>query len=511
MRRAWPAVAVVCLLVVVLSSSVGVGALSASSGGSAHLQVSRASFDYTTVFLGRTLPSSQPNPYCNYGTPTQPFILLCYTPRDLKVAYNYPSDLNGSGQTIVIVDPFGYPRVQHDLNTFDDAFGLPATKIQIVCQGGTCPKFNPSDPDQLSWSGEIALDVQYSHAMAPGAHIVLFVATTDDDLTLEQAVLDAVKMFPHSIISQSWGDPELDMIDGTCFIPTDNPTGDCSPAYVHRVLAVGEAAYRLAARDGTTVFAAAGDWGADNSALCYLFPSPCGFTSANPIYPASSPWVTSVGGTQGNPYYVGTTLPSCGTSRTCSTGLVKFLNTPSCQLSSSTPGASARCIPVGYGGEQVWNEPAFDAATGGAPSLFFKTPFYQFGLGLASRGTPDVSYDAAVSGGVITYWSAIPSQGGFGVTGGTSCGSPQWAGIAALADQMAAQYHQGPIGFINPALYLIGHVPYLYHHAFHDITIGNDTIYNSTVGFDATHGWDDATGWGTPNVANLIRELVWFT
>jgi len=412
----------------------------------------------------------------------------------------------------VIVDAFGSPTVQSDLNIFDSTFGLPPTTIQIVCQDHalTCP--NPmTTADEAGWTGEIALDTQYAHAMAPGAHIVLFVASNDDDLTLEQAVQSAVAMFPHSIISQSFGDPELDMIQGTCFIPTNTPTGDCSPQYVRQTLATGEAAYQQAAREGTTVFASAGDWGADNSALCPLAPDvPCGFTSANPAYPSSSPWVTAVGGTMGNPYYL-FSIPTCN-GFTCSTGLVKFLNTPSCQLDTETPTATASCIPIGYGGEQVWNEPFIDAATGGAPSLFFQVPSYQYGLGLSSRATPDVSYNAAVDGGVLTYFGSA-SPAGFYIVGGTSAGSPQWAAIAALADQLAAQQHRGTIGFINPALYQIGHNPFLYQKDFHDITVGNNIVSSSPdqVGFYAQHGWDDASGWGTPNVANLLPDLVFLT
>jgi subtilase family serine protease len=409
------------------------------------------------------------------------------------------------------VDAFGYPEVQADLNTFDAMFGLPYTKIQIVCQGGVCPVFNPNDPDQVGWSGEIAEDVQSVHSLAPGAHIVLFVGTTDDDLTMEEAVLSAVQMFPHSIISQSWGDPELDMLQGTCFDPTDNPSGDCSPAYVQETLDIGEQAYRLAARGGTTVFAAAGDWGADNSGLCYAFPSPCGLTSANPIYPSSSPWVTAVGGTQGNPYYEGTSIPNCGTATVCTVGLVKFLNTPSCQLNALIPTPPVACTAVGYGGEQVWNEPEFGFASGGAPSLIFPTPWYQSGLGLSSRATPDVSADAAISGGGYVYSSAVASTAGWSLATGTSFGSPEWSSIAALADQYAAEHHRGTIGFINPALYLIGEIPLLYHLAFHDITVGNNAVYGSTVGFNAGPGWDDASGWGTPNVANLVPLLVEFS
>ncbi|MFZ0892047.1 MAG: S53 family peptidase [Thermoplasmata archaeon] len=498
-------------LLVVCSTAGFVALTGAVLPASFHGVGSKTALDLHVTYLGKTLSSSQPSPYCNYGTASSPFLLLCYSPQDLKVAYDYPTGLNGAGQTVVIVDAFGYPTVQADLNTFDAQFGLPYTHVQIVCQSGVCPVFNPNDPDQVVWSTEISEDVQTVHSLAPGAHIVLFVATTDDDLTLEQAALSAIEMFPHSIISQSWGDPELDMLQGTCFDDTDNPSGDCSPAYVQEVLATGEKAYQLAAAEGTTVFASASDWGADNSALCSSFPSPCGFTSANPIYPSSSPWVTAVGGTQGNPYYNGSAPANCGTAAVCSLGLVKFLNTPSCQLDTETPTPPVECIPVGYGGEQVWNEPQFDLATGGAPSLIFGTPAYQGGLGLHSRATPDVSADAAASGGGLNYWSAIPSEAGWMDSVGTSFGSPIWSTIAALADQYAAEFHLGTIGFINPALYLIGEIPLLYHLAFHDITVGNNAVAGSTVGFNAGPGWDDASGWGTPNVAYLVPLLVAFS
>jgi subtilase family serine protease len=496
------------VLAVLLFSSISLLSADASYAPNISAAKSRVGFGLNAVFDASSLSSSQPSPYCHVAGGT--ILIMCYTPQDIKVAYHYPSHLDGSGQTIVIVDAFGSPTVQSDLNTFDTQFGLPATTIQIVCQGGVCPKFNPSDSDQVGWTQETTLDTQYSHAMAPGAHIVLFVASSDDDLTLEQAVQSAVKMFPHSIISQSFGDPELDMLQGTCFLTTDTPTGDCSSSYVHHVLVTGESAYIRAAFEGDTVFASAGDWGADNSAVCVQFPvfPTCGFTSANPAYPSSSPWVTAVGGTMGNPYYLNS-IPSCS-GKTCSTGLVKFQNTASCQLNTMNPTSSAACTPVGYGGEQVWNEPLIGDATGGAPSLIFGLPFYQHDLGLKSRATPDVSYNAAVDGGVFGYWSAIPSAAGFYIFGGTSAGSPQWAAIAALADQLAAQQHRGPIGFINPTLYAIGNNPKLYQRDFHDITVGNNIVTGSPdkVGFSAGPGWDDASGWGTPNVANLVPDLV---
>jgi subtilase family serine protease len=159
------------------------------------------------------------------------------------------------------------------------------------------------------------------------------------------------------------------------------------------------------------------------------------------------------------------------------------------------------CPPVGYGGEQVWNEPGFVAATGGAPSLLVGVPSYQSGLGLTARG-PDVSYNAAIDGGVLVVESPY-----LYFVGGTSAGSPQWAGIAALANQARALASKGPIGDLNPVLYSIYHSA-SYASDFHDITVGNDQLVGSSVGYPAGPRYDLASGLGTPNVANLVADLA---
>ncbi len=483
LRGSRAAFATVVAIVMVASASLGVVAAGLGAAGS--FLGEKADISLTSTFYEKTLPAGQINPYCNIGV-----IIMCYTPEDLHVAYNYPSTLTGAGQTIVLLDAFGYPEIQSDLNTFDAVFGLPAITLQIVCQGGTCPTFHPRNADEVSWAHEISLDVEYSHAMAPGAHLVLFVAKNDDVLNLEKAAKEAVEMFPNSILSQSFGIPELALLGAPS-------------SYVSAVLRTGESAYSLAAETGTTVFASAGDYGAANNAY--------GFSTPNPSYPSSSPLVTAVGGTEGNPYYFGSTATCSGA--VCSTGLVAFKNTAACALTNPSPPPTATCTPVGYGGEQVWSEAnfqvgGFGVASGGAPSLLFGVPSYQNGLGLTSRATPDVSYDAAVDGGVLTYWSAVPSEAGFYITGGTSAGSPQWASITALADQLSQEHGGTTVGFLNPALYTIGKTPAVYASTFHDITVGTNAAYPSPIGFGATPGWDDASGWGTPNVANLVPWLV---
>ncbi len=91
------------------------------------------------------------------------------------------------------------------------------------------------------------------------------------------------------------------------------------------------------------------------------------------------------------------------------------------------------------------------------------------------------------------------------MVGGTSSGSPQWAALIAIADQI----NGGPLGFINPALYKIGSDPARYAADFYDVTTGNNGLLAPDIpGYPATTGWDPVTGLGTPNAANLLPDLV---
>jgi subtilase family serine protease len=418
---------------------------------------------------GGALPSSIPYCFTGSGYP-----ILCYTPKDLRAAYNFPSTLDGSGQTILIVDAYGSPTIQSDLATFDSAFGIAAPPyFTILCPTG-CPTYNPRDTfhNVAGWALETSLDVEYAHAMAPGAKIVLVVASSSSGNDINTAERMVIPQFPGSIMSQSFGTPE--------YLVHAN-SAQFSQA---------EKNYITAMNLGITVFASAGDSGATN-----------GGSAANAGFPASDPFVTAVGGTMGNPYIPFGTGAVCP-SGTCSTGLVTVSGSPTCGTDGHTSigNPSLWCTPVGYGGEQVWNEPIFGAAGGGAPSSLFGVPGYQGGLELSSRTVPDVSYNAAVDGGVLVYSATL---GGYYFVGGTSAGSPQWAAIAALANQAAGR----PLGFLNPAIYEIGASSH-YASDFHDITVGNNQLAGTPVGFPAGSGWDDATGWGTPNVGNLIPDLA---
>jgi subtilase family serine protease len=412
--------------------------------------------------------------------------LVCYSPAFVKKAYAYPSTatLDGSGQTIVIVDAFGSPTIASDLALFDSVFGIPAPpSFTIFCGNSatpldpsTCPtpSLNNTHHDPLGWAIETSLDVEYAHAMAPGAHIVLDVAATSSGNAINDAETAAIKAYPGAVFSQSFGIPEI-------FIHANN--GQVLQA---------QANYASGVAAGDTFFASAGDTGAD-----------FGFGTEMSNFPASSPFNTNVTGTEGFPYDAPGTLSDCPTSTpfSCTSGLSAFHGP--CVLGRTVP---PNCVPDGYGGEQVWNEPNFGAATGGAPSLLFGVPSYQAGLGLSARG-PDVAYNAAIDGGVLVVSSILGFPAVF-IVGGTSAGSPQWAGIGALVNQARANLGKGPIGGgLNSALYAIYHSA-RYATDFHDITKGNDQLAGSSVGFNAGAGYDLASGIGSPIVDQLIVDLA---
>jgi subtilase family serine protease len=414
--------------------------------------------------------------------------IVCYSPKFIKKAYEFPSTstLDGTGQTIVIVDAFGSPTIAADLALFDARFGIAAPpSFTIFCGNSptpldptTCPTVNINvNPkhDEFGWTIETSLDVEYAHAMAPGANIVLDVASTSSGNAINDAETAAIAAYPGAIFSQSFGIPEIFL------------TGNGNPGQVSQA----QANYANGVAKGDTFFASAGDTGAT-----------FGTSTAMANFPGSDLHNTGVTGTQGLPYNATGTLTPCATSTpfSCTSGLSAYHGP--CVLGRIIP---PNCVPDGYGGEQVWNEPSFGVATGGAPSLLFGVPSYQAGLGLSARG-PDVAYDAAIDGGVLVVY------GGFGfpvlfIVGGTSAGSPQWAGIAALVNQARANAGKGPIGDLNPALYAILHST-RYSTDFHDITVGNDQLVGTPVGFSAGTGYDVASGIGSPIVDQLIVDLT---
>lgn len=474
----------VLLTLFILSSMIGI-----IPAGAAPLLASSTDWNYIPMNIPIQLSTNGtvPNgiPLCgsaNLGN------IVCYSPPFIRKAYEFPSTaaLDGSGQTIVIVDAFGSPTIASDLALFDTVFGIPNPPSFTIFCGNSPTPFDPStcpavpitaNPKHavFEWEIETSLDVEYAHAMAPGANIVLDVAATSSGNAINSAETAAIAAFPGAIFSQSFGIPEI-------FIKTGANNAQVKQAQKN---------YATGIANGDTFFASAGDTGAD-----------FGFGVAMSNFPGSDLHNTNVTGTQGLPYIPLGDLTPCSTSTpySCTTGLSTFHGP--CGFGFTVP---PNCVPDGYGREQVWNESIFGAATGGAPSLLFGVPSYQAGLGLTARG-PDVDYNAAVDGGVLVFYGGSGSPVLF-LIGGTSAGAPQWAAIAALTNQARANLSKGPIGDINPILYAIYHSA-RYSTDFHDITVGNDQLAGSSVGFSSSSGYDLASGIGTPIVDQLIIDLA---
>src|SRR3954447_19446831 len=102
--------------------------------------------------------------------------IRCYSPAQLARAYDleplWREGWTGAGRTIAIVDSFGSPTIREDLHAFDAAFGYPDPKLTIVQPAGRVPRFDPANSDHVGWAGETTLDVEWAHAMAPGADIL---------------------------------------------------------------------------------------------------------------------------------------------------------------------------------------------------------------------------------------------------------------------------------------------------------------------------------------------------
>ncbi|HEX6778979.1 MAG TPA: S53 family peptidase [Ktedonobacterales bacterium] len=378
----------------------------------------------------------------------------CLSPEQVQTFYNlnslYNKGYTGRGQTIVIIDSFGSPTIQRDLKVFDQTFGLPdPPSFKVLAPLGA---INFNDPQASGWAGEATLDVEWAHAIAPGASIVLLespVAETEGVQgfpQFEQLSTYALDNHLGQIISQSYGASEPTLVGDVC-----NENLGSGESLLQNY---DQTVYQRAEQAKVTVLASSGDAGATNEDCT----SSSNYSYRNAGWPASDPLVTAVGGTK-------LTLKN-------NAGV--------------------------YGSEKVWNEDG--GASGGGTSQFYAEPDWQKNLPNQSllkgkRGLPDVSWGAAVN--FALYSSFDSANTGWSAIGGTSASAPQWAGLVAIANQMAGK----PLGFLNPALYKLA------GKGFHDITSGDNSLDN-VDGFQASQGWDMATGWGTPDAAVLLPQLI---
>lgn len=463
------------------------------------LPASTSSPDYPATSLSFS-SGSGPRAYPMYVLDSNPACCdsVPNTPALIREFYNSTTLLSegitGKGVTIAIVDAYGDPSIQSELQTFDQTFGLPnPPSFNVMCIDGPC---NYTLGIEYGWSVEIAIDVEWAHAMAPGANINLYIASNnanplyDADLAAVDGAsgtapsgsgLGTLGVYHNNIISNSWGEPENDYtFSQSCIL--------APPCYTTGYPWIDQV-FQKAAAKGITVFASSGDGGAFDQGDGFYQTLPYGGIES----PADDPFVTSVGGTSA---YLSTTSGSYGFVH-----LGSDLSGPLTPVTGITKGT--------YGYETAWDwlndnaqRPGYSSATGGGYSSFFGQPAYQSGPGLPTNGfraNPDVAWDGdphtgvviyGNNGGVITYWQY----------GGTSLGAPSWAGVAALLDQKAGR----SLGFLNPIFYSILNNPAEYSKAFHQITYGNNN------GYAATPGWNPDTGMGTPNIgelANIISSM----
>jgi subtilase family serine protease len=396
----------------------------------------------------------------------------------------------------------------HDLHVFDQAFGLPPlcgeegvtctpgmpSFRELTVQGSPATKAppgtskSPGQEDKSAWALEVALDVETSHAMAPGANILLVHTPTAETL--------GVQGFPQMMNAEQYVvDHHLADVISQSFGSAEEAFGST------RSLEQLRHAFKSARDAGITVLASSGDTGTLNDRKPPVGKGGSPIASATVGWPGSDPLVTGVGGTS-----------LCTDPENTTARVIDSLSPP------------AQCQGQFAGNaEVVWSRPTAGVATGGGFSHVFARPAYQDPLPPGSttipagqRGVPDVALQANSRTGALVFLS-LPPDGNSGLIcgdapcstgwydiGGTSLSAPQWAGMVAIASQIAGK----GLGLINPALYEIANDPTKYHNDFFDITVGDNHVDGDTAFYPATQGWDASTGLGTPNAGNLLPDLA---
>nr|WP_261994635.1 putative Ig domain-containing protein [Streptomyces sp. me109] len=320
------------------------------------------------------------------------------SPANLHSAYNLPST-GGSGLTVAVVDAYNDPNAESDLATYRSQFGLSAcTKangcFKQVSQTGSTTSLPTNDS---GWAGEEALDIDMVSAVCPNCNIILVEATSPSDANLGTAENEAVALGA-KFVSNSWGGAE-----------SSSQTGEDTSYFKH---------------PGVAITVSSGDeaYGAE--------------------YPATSQYVTAVGGT-------------------------------ALSASSGTRGWT----------ESVWKTSSTEG-TGSGCSAYDPKPSWQTDTGCSRRMEADVSAVADPATGVAVYDTYGGS--GWAVYGGTSASAPIIAGVYALAGTPGSGDY--------PAKY-----PYAHTSSLYDVTSGNNGSCSTSYFCTATTGYDGPTGWGTPH------------
>jgi subtilase family serine protease len=443
-----------------------------------------------------------------FGCEAPAALIHCYSPQTIRAAYGVDAlPEKGDGQTIVLVDSYGSPTAAQDLQTFHDQFfpNEPAPSFEEIYQGPN--GFSNSNGNGQSgsagaagWSGEATLDIEWAYAIAPHAHIVL--------LAVPPAETEGVQGLPNLFKAISWAIGTYPA--GTVFSMSFGITEQTFGGAAQQQSAKFDQVFQQGNAKGDTFFAASGDDGTLGTAKQHR--DSATYSTPTVGWPASSPYVTAVGGTQLQDGW--TWSP---------TSDVPFLAD-----GSENPDYFGSVA----GGDRnfVWNESWLPAATGGGPSAIYDRPSWQQGV-LPSAGNhrlvPDVAWNAAVDGGVLVYISAYPAYNGpagFYIYGGTSAATPQVAALTALADERRAAEGKAPLGNIDPALYASG------GSWFTDVTPAQEGTaasgaltsnrewdYNgdgvavtpdAVPGWPTTSGFDLTTGFGTPIASSYVSGLA---
>jgi subtilase family serine protease len=356
---------------------------------------------------------------------------------------------DGTGITVAIVDAGNDPTIVSDLHAFDLAFGLAdPPSFKIVNQNGSSnPAFLPEDDPGVSV--ETSLDVEWVHAIAPKANILL--VESDDIL----GAINYARSAPNvSVVSISYG-------IGPVFVPGTNSQtefmGESSADFVFTT---------PSGHQGVSFTVSAGDTGGPAE------------------WPSTSPNVLSVGGTK--------------LTLTKTNGYLSEV--------VWNEGLNGGAGGGGVSGAIYTNTSGQIFISNNAPLPLEPSPSYQSGLGFKTRATPDVSFDSDPASGYAVYDSfAFGATTPWEIIGGTSAAAPAWAGLIAIADQGRAAVGKSSLANVQSVIYKLPAAD------FHDITAGNNDMFGQGLGITgnaAKAGYDLASGRGTP-IANLvIRDLI---
>jgi subtilase family serine protease len=403
---------------------------------------------------------------CNSNT----YYAFTFCPSALQSIYAAPPGDLGSGSarygavTIAIVDAYYYANVVADLQTFNTAMNLPQfdgsaqhpddpTLTIVGCEsttgippsyGVSCgPPGGAGTSSVPGWELETMLDIEYAHAMAPHANILLVEALSDGMLDQFASVYYASQKA--DIVSNSWGGPEF----------------------------FGQGFYDSTFNQGAPILFASGDHG-------YITQTGKTTYEIGPEYPCTSPAVTCVGGT--------TLLPISSLSgwRRSTETAWSCTSLNSCfYYGGSGGGCSAQeALPI----YQRYTT-SLGGASGGLPTLCGSW-----------RAVPDIAADANPNTGVLIYDSG---NGGYLQVGGTSLACPLMAGVFAqvIYQRLVFGNHVTGLGSLNPALYA-GEPPY--PSRFKGAAVRNypyfffDIVSGTNFGYNAGPGYDLVTGLGVP-------------